>query len=117
LSTSGGVIPRHQLELGLRDSSDLRVRRTNVGGRLEEDLDDSKAAYETPSICSMSFTVVVSARSNGVMKTRRSSGPGASRCIANNADYRDLDVGKMSWRSQRRERAEDENQQREHTNV
>ena len=41
------------------------VRMSAVGWK--KILTTPKPAYETPSMCSISFTVVVSARSNGVM--------------------------------------------------
>ncbi len=44
---------------------ELAVRMSAVGWK--KILTTPKVAYETPSMCSMLFTVVVSARSNGVM--------------------------------------------------
>ena len=69
--------------------------------------------YEFASMCSMSFTVVVSARSNGVMTRPAIWSGGKPVVLKGDADDGNVDAGEdVDRHAQRRERAEEENQQR-----
>ena len=67
------------------------------------------------SMCSMSLTVVVSARSERGDDAPRHAVGRQAGVLPDDADDRDADIGKdVGGRAQRRERADDQDQQRQH---
>ena len=105
---------RHLPQQRLRDRGDLRVGDADVGARLEENLDDAEAGVGVASMCSMSLTVVVSARWNCVTMRPAICSGGKAGILPDRRDHRDADFRKdVDRRAPRRERADDEKQQGE----
>jgi hypothetical protein len=106
---------RHRLDQGLRDRRDLGVGGADVDVGLKEDLDDAEAVV---GIGLDMFDVVDGGRQRAL--ERRRDAPGhlvrrQPRVLPDDADDRNADVGKdVGRRSQSGERADDQDQQRQH---
>ncbi len=106
---------RHRLEQGLRDRGDLGVGGADVDVGLEEDLDDAEAVV---GIGLDVLDVVDGGRQRALERRDDAAGHLIRRqpgILPDDADHRNADVGKdIGRRPQRRQRADDQDQQRQH---